>query len=252
MAEQRREKKNHKNKKCNRGNLCGCHSAPCKSKNGRDERDKEKSQCPLQHFASSKNVLDFSNQRFTGQWAAASVYWVQSLFRFARNSVSCFISARYIALRYAQEMLFLWIAHGLCKNSTHYLRTRTGSFSFLISLFALCDRSRSFPNIRRRESPRLRACRKIPSRLPNKSGRILLFRSIPAARALFLRQARGPGWAQRYSIQWDRPRLSRGFSKSHPEGAGKNPSRVNATTFRMHRHTFQRKRDQWFRLCGAK
>src|SRR5215475_7352056 len=49
-------------------------------------------------------------------------------------------------------------------------------FSFLIFPFALCDRSQSFPNIRRRESLRLRACRKIPSRLPNNSERILLCR----------------------------------------------------------------------------
>src|SRR5438128_1126097 len=81
MTEQRSEKKNHESKK---DNFRDSRSSDCdarESENGRDERDDEKSQCPLPHLASSETVLPFFWAEI--HWACGLRLWqdqVQSLY----------------------------------------------------------------------------------------------------------------------------------------------------------------------------
>src|SRR5262245_34206659 len=98
MTEQRCEKKNHEDKKADFCDTFGRHSNSRKSKNSSDERNDEKSGCPLQHFASRKNIVAFCSEIHweCGLWL--NPRQVQSPFRFTKNRVSRCISARCISL----------------------------------------------------------------------------------------------------------------------------------------------------------
>src|SRR5262245_5584668 len=119
MTEQRREKQNQKYKEKNFRNSRGCDCDSSETENCCDERDDEKSQCTLQHSASSKNVLDFLSSEI--YWAIGlRPCWLGAIIvPFHKKScMSFYFCTMYRSAMYAknaEELRFLWFAHSPCK-----------------------------------------------------------------------------------------------------------------------------------------